>query len=138
MLWVYMTYSQFVIIWSGNLPEEIGWYLHRQTAGYREISYVVFGLHFVLPFFLLMSKPLRRNPQRLALVAAFVFVARWLDLFWQAVPSMPIEGPLVHWLDPVVTLGMGGVWVALFAWNLQRRALVPQKDPHLQEALADA
>lgn len=138
MLWVYMTYSQFVIIWSGNLPEEIGWYLHRQTPGYREISFVVFGLHFVLPFFMLMSKTLRRNRQRLALVAVFIFVARWLDLFWQAVPSMPIEGPLLHWLDPVVTLGMGGVWVALFAWNLQRRALLPQHDPHLQEALADA
>jgi hypothetical protein len=95
-------------------------------------------MHFVLPFFLLMSKSLRRRPGRLALVAGCVFVARWLDLFWQAMPSVPVEGPLLHWLDPVVTLGMGGLWVAVFAWSLRRRALVPQQDPHLQEALADA
>jgi hypothetical protein len=138
LLWVYMTYSQFLIIWSANLPEEIGWYLHRQAGGYLGLSLLVFALHFVLPFFLLLSQAVRRRPERLAWVAAPVLLGRWLDLVWQVAPSLHPGGPVLHWLDPVLTVALGGTWLAVFAWELERRALLPLGDPHLQEALADA
>jgi hypothetical protein len=138
LLWAYVSYSQFLIIWSGNLPEEITWYLHRQEGGWRGMGIVVFALHFVLPFFLLLSRPLRREPAKLVLVALPVLVGRWLDLHWQAVPSLEPHGPLLHWLDFAVLVAIGGLWLAVFLWQLKRRALIPVHDPHLQEAIADA
>jgi hypothetical protein len=138
LLWVYVSYSQFLIIWSGNLPEEITWYLHRHEHGWWWIGVVVFALHFVLPFFLLLSRALRRDPRRLALVALPVLFGHWLDVHWQAVPSLQSGGPLLHWLDLVVPVAMGGFWIAAFVWQLKRRALLPVHDPHLEEAIADA
>ncbi|UCE02919.1 MAG: hypothetical protein JSW67_01615 [Candidatus Latescibacterota bacterium] len=138
LLWAYVSFSQFLIIWSGNLPEEITWYVHRQEGGWWWLGIVVFALHFVLPFFLLLSPALRREPARLALVALPVLVGRWLDLHWQAVPSLELHAPLLHWLDIAVLVAIGGLWLAAFLWQLKRRALVPIHDPHLQEALADA
>ncbi len=137
LLWAYMTYSQFVIIWSANLPEEIGWYLPRRRGGFYALSFAIFALYFVLPFFLLLSKSVRSNPRRLAWVAVSVFIGRWLDLVWQVGPSLEPDGPVFHWLDPVVLVAIGGIWVAAFAWELKRRSLLPQHDPNLEEALAD-
>lgn len=137
LLWGYMTYSQYLIIWSGNLPEEITFYVSRHAGGYKVLSFVIFALHFGLPFFLLLSKSVRSNPQRLVWAAVPVFVGHWLDLVWQVAPSLDPEGPTLHWLDPVVTLAIGSVWLVAFAWQLPRRALLPQKDAHLEEALAD-
>ena len=137
LLWGYMTYSQYLIIWSGNLPEEITWYIHRHAGGYKVLSFVIFALHFGVPFFLLLSKGVRTHPQRLVWAALPVFVGHWLDLVWQVAPSLDPEGPALHWLDPVVTLAIGGVWLVAFAWQLPRRALLPQRDPLLEVALAD-
>jgi len=138
LLWIYMSYSQFLIIWSGNLPEEITWYLQRQRGGYWWESVVVFLLHFAVPFLLLMSRSLRRDPRRLAAVALPVLFARWLDLHWLAIPSLRPAGPMLTWLDVVVPLALGGLWIGAFVWQLRRRALLPLHDPHLQEAIGDA
>lgn len=136
LLWVYVTFSQFLIIWSGNLPEEILWYVHRQEGGFWWWSIALFALHFVAPFFLLMSRALRRDPKRLALVAVPVLIGRWLDMHWQAVPSIEHGKPLLHWLDLIVPIGIGGIWVAAFVWQLKRRALIPTHDPQFEEAIA--
>ncbi len=136
LLWVYMTFSQFLIIWSANLPEEITWYLDRNAGGFWWWSIALFALHFVLPFFFLMSRQVRRDPRKLAFVAVPVLVARWLDVHWQAAPSIADGKPLVHWLDLVVPVAIGGIWLAAFTWQLKRRALVPLHDPHLEEAIA--
>lgn len=135
LLWVYVTFSQFLIVWSGNLPEEIMWYQHRQAGGFWWWSVALFVLHFVLPFFLLMSRSLRRDARRLAFVALPVLLGRWLDVHWQAVPSMD-GASLLHWLDIVVPVAIGGIWIAAFVWQLKRRALLPLNDPHLGEAIA--
>ena len=71
-------------------------------------------------------------------VALPVLVGRWLDLHWQAVPSLDPPGPLLHWLDFSLLLGIGGLWLATFLWQLKKRALLPIHDPHLEEAIADA
>jgi len=85
-----------------------------------------------------MSRSLRRDPRRLAAVALPVLFARWLDLHWLAIPSLRPEGPMLTWLDIVVPLALGGLWVGAFVWQLRRRALLPLHDPHLQEAIGDA
>jgi hypothetical protein len=126
-----------LIIWSANLPEEITWYVHRHAGGYKVLSFVIFGLHFAVPFFLLLSRAIRRDPRRLVWATLPVFVGHWLDLHWQVAPSLDPEGPTLHWLDPVAALAIGGVWLAAFAWQVERRCLLPQQDPHLEEALAD-
>ncbi|MFQ5599161.1 MAG: hypothetical protein ACE5G2_01265 [Candidatus Krumholzibacteriia bacterium] len=138
LLWVYMTFSQYLVIWSGNLPEEITWYLHRRGGGYRWWGVLVLALHFGLPFFLLMSRALRRNPKALALLAVPVLLSHGLDVYWQAVPSIRPDGLALHWLDLVVPIGIGGVWIAAFVRELKKRALLPIHDPRLEEAIGDA
>jgi len=137
MLWVYVTFSQWLIIWSGNLPEEIPWYLVRRAGGYWQWSVVLFVIHFFLPFFLLLSRRLRRNPAALGGVAVLLMVADWFDLYWHAMPTWNPTLSL-HWLDLAVPVAIGGLWVAAFFWQLQRRALLAVGEPGLKEAMGDA
>lgn len=133
MLWAYFSLSQFIIIWSGNLPEEVPWYLERTTGPWKLVSLLVVFLHFALPFLLLIQTDIKRNAKRLALVAGLILVMRWVDLYWQAAPALHAER--FHWLDVTVPLGLGGLWVALFLTFLRSRPLIPLHEPFLQEAL---
>ncbi len=92
-------------------------------------------LHFAVPFLLLLSRDLKRDARRLAAVAGLLLLLRWLDVYWLVAPSIPGDGPHVHWLDPVTFLAVGGVWLAFFAAELIRRPLVPLGEPLLAEAL---
>jgi hypothetical protein len=137
MIWAYLSFSQFLIIWSGNVPETITWYKDRSAGGWEKLALGVVVFHFALPFALLLSRYNKRRAGILAAVAAFLLVMRWVDLFWIMKPTFHPEGLRLHWLDPVVTIGLGGVWVAFFCYQLKSRPLVPQKDPRMIEALAD-
>jgi hypothetical protein len=137
MLWIYVTFSQWLIIWSGNLPEEIPWYLARRAGGYWQWSVVLFLIHFFLPFFLLLSRRLRRNPNALGGVALLLMVADWFDLYWNAMPTWNPTLSL-HWLDLAVPVAVGGLWVSAFFWQLQRRTILAVRDPGLKEAMGDA
>jgi hypothetical protein len=137
LLWIYMTFSQFLIIWSGNLPEEITWYVTRRSGGYWEWSVVMLALHWVLPFFVLLSRRLRKNPRVIGTTALIVLFGHWLDLYWQAMPSMQAQLAL-HWLDAAIPLGLGGFWLAAFAWQMKRRACVPVHDPAFEGAIGHA
>jgi hypothetical protein len=137
LLWTYFAVSQFIIIWSGNLPEEIEWYLHRMSHGWQ---YVGIGLalgHFALPFALLLSRDLKRNMTRLAGVAVFVLLMRWVDHLWQIAPVFHPEHVSVHWLDVAAPLAVGGLWLAAFVQVFKRRPIVPINDPYLEESLGD-
>ncbi len=136
MLWAYMGVSQLLIIWSGNLPEEVPWYLHRVQGGWKYVSIALVLLHFVLPFVLLLSRDFKRNARLLAGVCLLVLFMRWVDLFWLAAPTFHhhLAG---HWLDVTTMAGIGGIWVAVFIGQLQKRPLLPIHDPYLEEALAD-
>ncbi|MGE3440669.1 MAG: hypothetical protein AB7O81_33970, partial [Blastocatellales bacterium] len=138
MLWAYFSFSQFLIIWSGNLPEEITWYIRRLNGGWQWIALLVVLFHFALPFALLLSRDLKRNARLIALVAAGVIVMRFIDLFWMIAPAGRAEHLAVHWLDLAALVGLGGVWLGVFAWQLRKRPLLPVNDPHLQEALSHA
>lgn len=141
MLWAYFAFSQFLIIWSANLPEEIPWYLHRLTGGYQFIALLLVVFHFAVPFALLLSRDLKRHGRRLALVAAGLLLVRLLDLFWLIAPNFAVEGEhaqfALHWMDLAAPLALGGIWLWAFAGQLMRRPLVPLADARLPEALEE-
>ncbi|HVF61132.1 MAG TPA: hypothetical protein VNJ70_15100 [Thermoanaerobaculia bacterium] len=136
MLWTYFSFSQFLIIWSGNLPEEITWYAARTRGGWQWLAIALALFHFALPFVLLLSRDLKRRPQRLAAVAGWMLVMRWLDLVWQVEPAFSPERFTFHWLYLAAPLAVGGLWVWAWAAEIKKRPLLPLRDPWLPEALA--
>jgi hypothetical protein len=135
MLWAYIAYTQFLIIWSGDLPEEVDWYLHRAYGGWTWVAVVLVVFQFALPFFLLLLRRITRRVQRLGTVAAVLFCAHLVDVFWRVMPAF-FPGQLhVHWLDIAAPIALGGIWLAAFLWQLQRRSLLPWYEPRLQEAM---
>jgi len=135
MVWAYLSFSQFLIIWSANLPEEIPWYLHRMHGGWEAIGIGLMLFHFAVPFVVLVNRQTKRNSAILAGMALWMIAVRVLDVFYIIGPEAYPEGLRVHWLDAATIVGMGGVWVALFTANLKRRPLLPLGDPELAGAL---
>jgi hypothetical protein len=135
MLWAYFSFSQYLIIWSGNLPEEITWYLHRLQPGWRGVALMLVVFHFVMPFVLLLSRKVKRHPEILVRVAALVLVVRLVDLFWLIAPEFHRHGLSVSWMDLVLPLTLGALWTGCFMWQLRGRALLPVHDPEFDEAL---
>ena len=138
MLWAYFAFSQYLIIWSGNLPEETTWYIRRTRGGWGWIAIAVIVLHFALPFLLLLSRDLKRNARKLAMLAAFLLLMRLVDLFWLIEPEFNKHHFHLSWMDVVAPLGIGGLWLAVFSWQLQKRPLVPLNDPQLESVLEQA
>jgi hypothetical protein len=135
MLWAYFAVSQYLIIWAGNLPGEIRWFLARRQGPWPWLAAALALFHFGLPFLLLLSRGLKRQMRALAAVALLVLFMRWVDLYWLAVPSFH-EPSAFHWLDLATMVAIGGVWLGIFCTELKRRPLLPVNDPYLQEALA--
>jgi hypothetical protein len=135
MLWSYFAFSQFLIIWSGNLPEEISWYLPRIRGAWGAIALTVVVLHFAFPFLFLLSRSLKRNAGKLVIVAVLILLMRLVDLFWMIAPSFPPEHFHVSWMDLVAPIAMGGWWLSVFAWALTKRALIPINDPTYETVL---
>jgi hypothetical protein len=133
MLWAYFAFSQFLIIWSANLPEEIPWYLSRMRGGWQVVGIAIILFHFALPFLLLLSRDVKRRPNLLALVALGVMVVRFVDLFWLVTPAFHPSGIAVHWMDAATLVGLGGIWLSVFVWQLKGRSLVAIHDPSLPE-----
>jgi hypothetical protein len=131
MLWAYISFSQFLIIWSGNLPEEISWYQPRLKGGWGVLAIVLLLFHFALPFMILLSRNVKRRARSLGMVAIGVFLMRLLDLFWTVAPVEGKGGIHFSWTDVAAPVGMGGIWVAVFVWQLKTRPLVPVNDPQL-------
>ncbi len=135
MVWAYFSFSQFLIIWSANLPSEIPWYLARMRGGWQYVGLaLVFG-HFALPFALLLSRDLKRNFKLLAGIAVFVLFMRLVDLYWLVAPGFLRGSFGLSWLDFAAPAGVFGLWLAYFLTQLEKRPLMPLHDPHLREAL---
>jgi hypothetical protein len=138
MLWAYVHLSQFLIVWSGNLAEETPFYLHRTQGGWQYLGTFLIVFHFALPFLLLLSRDVKRNPRVLGTLALWVVAVRVADLYWTIGPDLVGHGakavPLTfHWLDVAGPLGLGGVWLFLFARELGRRPLLPLGEPEVME-----
>jgi hypothetical protein len=136
MLWAYFNVSQLIIIYQGNLPDEIPWYLNRMYGAWAPIAILVLLGHFVVPFLLLLWRDLKRTPGRVAWLALFILVMRVIDTVWTIAPMHRPNGPTVHWLDFAAVFAIGGIWLTFFFYNLGGRSLVPARDPYFKEALA--
>jgi hypothetical protein len=135
MVWAYFSFSQFLIIWAGNLPEEIPFYLRRMNHGWGWVGLMLVFGHFALPFALLLSRDLKRNFKLLRAIALFILFIRLVDLFWLTKP-FAYEQFHFTWMDITAPAGMIGLWLAYFFTQLQKRPLLPINDPNLEEALA--
>ncbi|MDQ3071296.1 MAG: hypothetical protein M3R55_16390 [Acidobacteriota bacterium] len=137
MLWAYFNFSQFLIIYSANLPEEIPFYLRRLQGGWGWLSIALVVGHFALPFALLLSQDLKKNRRKLMSVAAFVLAMRVIDLIWNIGPMFhhETERAPIHWMDFAAVLALGGIWMFFFARQLKGRTLVPYKDPYYKESM---
>lgn len=135
MIWAYLSFSQFLIIWSGNLPEEIPWYLHRLHSGWQFIALFLVLFHFALPFLLLLSRETKKRPRILAIIATGVLFMRFVDLYWMVGPEFHHHGLAVSVLDFLLPIAIGGIWLAFFFRQLKSMPLIPVNDPNLQEVL---
>jgi hypothetical protein len=140
LLWAYFSYSQFLITWSANLPEEIGWYIHRIKGGWAPVAIFIVMFHFFVPFGIMLSQDLKRNLSKLAPLAMFMIFMRVVDLFWYIVPNF--NTPSMEQPAPFATLqvlivviasvvGIGGLWLAFFFFNLRKAPLTPAYDPQM-------
>ncbi|SRR6266496_214605 len=137
MVWAYFSFSQWLIIWAGNLPEEITWYMKRLHGGWGGVGLVLVVFHFVVPFVLLLSRPLKRDITRLVWLAVWVLLMRWVDLFWIIEPNFA-DTFRVTIAELVVPIAMGGFWLWYFCRNLAAMPLVPAYDPFAKEVLEPA
>ena len=138
MLWAYMSLSQFLIIWSGNQPDEIEYFVTRNTGPLLIIGTLVLVGQFFGPFVVLLSGKTKRRPHILAKVALWIFIIRILDVFWVVKPMFQHEGLPLHWMDIAAFIGLGGLWMFFFVNNVKQNTLFPLKDPRLQEAMNHA
>ena len=137
MLWAYFSFSQWLIIWSGNLPDEITWYMRRLHGGWGFVGLFLVIFQFAIPFALLLSRPLKRDITRLVWLAAWLVVVRYIDLFWLVEPNFS-ETFRVTWADLVIPFAMGGLWLAYFCHNLSSIPLLPAYDVNAKQVLEPA
>ncbi len=135
MLWAYFGFSQLLIICSGNLPEEITFYRSRLYGGWGVVAVIVLVFHFFVPFFLLLSRDVKRNARLLPKIAIWLIAMRFVDLFWLTRPEFTANA-LPNWLDLAAPLAVVGLWLFFFAFNLKQLPLLPLGDPKLEEAIA--
>jgi hypothetical protein len=137
VLWAYLSFSQWLIIWSGNMLSEIRWYLMRLYGGWQYFGTLLIFLHFVFPFALLLSRNTKRSRRRIVVIALLVMFMRLVDLFWLTAPNFyPGTSAGLNnfgWIDAamyvICPIAMGGIWLFFFFMALSKRALLPVNDP---------
>ncbi len=137
VFWAYVAFSQFMLIWYGNLPEETGWYLRRQTGTWSTIAIVIVLAHFFIPFLFLLSRHVKRRPLALVIGAVWLLGMHWLDLYWLVMPEYDHAATAIPFsvLDVTCLVGVGGLFMAGCAKFLGRCSLIAAKDPRLPESL---
>jgi hypothetical protein len=128
MVWAYFNFSQWLIIWAGNLPEEIPWYVRRLHGGWEHVGLFLVVFHFAIPFALLLSRQLKREARTLVRLASWLLFMRMVDIFWHIEPA---SHPTFHlsWLHFTSVAGIGGLWIAYFFYNLRSRPLMVLNAP---------
>ena len=138
MFWTYISFGQLLIIYSGNLPREIEWYLHRIAGNWLWVVGALGLFHFFVPFFLLLFRTVKRQIAPLTTIAAMLFLAHIVQVYWLVVPSFHQQGLQCSWLDLAAFLGVGGIWISVFLAQLKAAPLLPQHDPGGQFTLVYA
>lgn len=138
MIWAYFAFSQFLIIWAGNLPEEIPFYTRRIQSSWKYVGFGLIVLHFFLPFVLLLSRDLKRNGRLLSSVSIGVIAMRFVDLIWLTGPELHNGVFTLNWMDLILPVGIGGIWLWFFATQLKSQPLLPIRDPDIESVFASA
>jgi hypothetical protein len=136
VFWAYIAFSQFMLIWYGNLPEETLWYAHRWQHGWRGVSVALALAHFAVPFFFLLPRASKRRRPLLAAAAGWLLAAHYLDLYWLVMPAVSPASPVPHLAHLAAFVGVGGLFAAAWARLAAGPALVPVRDPRLGESLS--
>lgn len=141
MVWAYFNFSQFLIIWSGNIPEETGWYLTRMKGSWLVVGALLVLFHFAFPFLILLQQDFKRKFKLLASIAIFILFMRLVDMFYLIGPNPRIDKTIekgafiVSWLDVVAPIAIGGFWLWWFIGQIKKRAIVPANDPFFEKAI---
>ena len=133
--WAYIAFSQLLLIWIANVPDEVPWYILRINGGWGWVGAFLVVFHFVVPFFLLLSRDLKRNPRPLALLAVWILLVHFVDLYWLVMPHLDPGGPRPSLWDLTACVGVGGLAVAFTVLRMRGSAAVPLRDPYLDESL---
>jgi hypothetical protein len=133
--WAYIAFSQYMLIWIANLPAETPFFVHRTHGGWRAVGIVLALFHFAVPFLILLSRDLKRDPRRLAALAGWQLALHYVDVYFTMRPPDQPGGPAPHWTDLSALVGVGAAAVAFAAWRLRGAAAVPVGDPYLEDSL---
>jgi hypothetical protein len=141
MVWAYFNFAQYLIIWSGNIPEETRWFVVRETGIWGWIGVILIFFHFAIPFLVLLKQDFKRKATQLAALAVFILIMRAFDMFYLIGPNprISVPGPagefIVSWLDILGPIAVGGIWMWAFFTQLNKRPLVPYNDPYFENAV---
>ncbi len=133
--WAYIAFSQWMLIWYANIPEETMWFLKRQENGWVMVGYALIALHWLIPFAGLMSRFTKRRIPLMAFWAVWILVMHWVDLFWLIMPEASPDAVPLKPVDATLLLGLGGVYVATFGIVAGNKLLIARRDPRLVESL---
>lgn len=131
VVWAYVNFSEYLIIWSGNVPELTPWHGHRSAGGWEILGGAMIFGHFLLPFFLLLSRFAKRQLSLITSLAVYMYVIELVWYFWKIMPAFHPDGFHIHWLDFVTLIAIGGLWLGAFAWNLKQHPLLAPNDERL-------
>jgi hypothetical protein len=134
VFWAYIAFSQYMLIWYANIPEETVWFRHRMEHGWEYNSAALLFLHFILPFLILLPRATKRMIPVMSIMMVWLLIMQWFDLHWLSMPVLH-EHATFHWLDFTTWLGLLLVLISAFTWRLSRHPLVPQNDPLLPKSL---
>jgi hypothetical protein len=133
--WTYSAFSQFMLIWIANIPEESAWYVVRMKGGWTNVGIFLIVANFFIPFFVLLSRQLKLRPRALAVVAVWLLVVHYVDIYWLVMPGLFPDGPHPHLAHLAALLGVGGITVATALWRASGHYAIPVKDPNLSYSL---
>jgi hypothetical protein len=135
MLWAYLSFSQFLIIWGGNLRDEVPWYVTRAMSGWATVAILLVVFHFAVPFFLLLMRFVKRRAESMSLLAAGLMFMAMVDTYWLIEPSFSPSGPHLQPTDLIAMMAIGGLWFWRYAANLHSSSYLPMNDPRLKRLL---
>ena len=135
VIWAYMAFFQFMLVWIANLPHEVIYFLPRSRGGWFWVAMALILFGLLVPFFALLVREVKRHPPSLACVAGLTLFMQLVFLYYEVMPAFPYASSLAdHWMDFLTPLGLGGVWLAFFLWQLDRRPPFVAHDPNGEAA----
>ena len=135
IFWAYIGFSQYFLIWYGNIPEETAWFLSRWQGTWKPVSLILVFGHFVIPFIVMIFQRVKRQIPLLGTVAIWYLIMHWVDLYWMVYPSYQPEGASLSWIEFAPMIGLGGVFIALFWRSFTKHPTVPTGDPWLEQSI---